>query len=323
MAQDRAVIYKAMSHNFNLTRRRAAWLMTTALVGVLGLSAAGQAADPVKPGRPTKRAAPARKTALPRPKPRVIMIDPGHGGQDPGTIGISGLYEKNVVMTGAREMARQLTATGRYKAVFTRNGDTYIPLRDRVARARVAKAELFISVHADSHPDRWTRGASVYTLSEGASDREAAALAAKENKADIIAGVDFRDKTSDVTSILIDLSQRDTINQSRTFAGILVDSLGHRGIGLLAHSHRHAGFAVLTAPDTPAVLLEMGYLSNRQDERLLIQPAYLRQLSGAVVEAIDRYFASRPTPEAEPPSVSTPPSAPPAKPGPAAASKKA
>lgn len=311
----------AMSHNYDLTRRRAVWLMTTALIGVLGLSTAGQAADPPKAARPTKRAAPARKAEPSPPKRRVVVIDPGHGGQDPGAIGISGFYEKNVVMTGAREMARQLVATGRYRAVFTRSGDTYIPLRDRVARARVAKADLFISVHADSHPDRWTRGASVYTLSEGASDREAAALAAKENKSDIIAGVDFRDKAPDVTSILIDLSQRDTINQSRTFAGMLVDSLGHGGIGLLAHSHRHAGFAVLTAPDTPAVLLEMGYLSNPQDERLLIQAAYLRRLSAAVVDAVDRYFASRPV-DVEPPSVSTPPPAP-SRPAPAAASKKA
>ncbi|TWT00694.1 N-acetylmuramoyl-L-alanine amidase [Reyranella sp. CPCC 100927] len=309
-----------MSHNFDLTRRRAVWLMTTALVGVLGLSTASRAADPVKSGRPTKRAAPARKTAPQPPKRRVIVIDPGHGGQDPGAIGVSGFYEKNVVMTGARELARQLTATGRYRPVFTRNGDTYIPLRDRVARARTAKAELFISVHADSHPDRWTRGASVYTLSEGASDREAAALAAKENKSDIIAGVDFRDKTADVTSILIDLSQRDTINQSRTFAAMLIDSLAHGGIGLLARSHRHAGFAVLTAPDTPAVLLEMGYLSNPQDERLLIQAAHLRRLSGAVVDAVDRYFASRP-PDVEPPSVSPPPPRAPARPSPAASKK--
>ncbi len=313
-----------MPHNSDLTRRRTAWLMSTALVGILGLSTCGAAADPpAKPARPSKRAAPARK-APPQPKPRVVVIDPGHGGPDPGTIGASGFQEKNVVMVAARVMARQLAATKRYRPVLTRNSDTYIALRDRVARARAAKADLFVSVHADSHPDRFTRGASVYTLSESGSDREAVALAAKENKSDIIAGVDFRNKTADVASILIDLSQRDTINQSRTFASLLIGALGRNGVGLLAHTHRHAGFAVLTAPDTPAVLLEMGYLSNRQDERLLVQPAYLLRLANAVVDAADRFFASRPVSDPLPlPSVSNPPPAPPPRPGPAAASKKA
>src|SRR5262245_49004648 len=310
-----------MSHNSGLTRRRAAWLMSTALVGVLALSPTGHAADPVrKPGRTTGRAAPPRNATPVKPKPRVIVLDPGHGGPDPGTIGASGYYEKNVVMVAAREMARQLNGTGRYKVVLTRAGDRYIALRDRVARARLAKAELFVSVHAGSHPSRWTRGASVYTLSEGASDREAAALAAKENKSDIVAGVDFRGKPPDITSILIDLSQRETINLSRAFAGILVDALGHNGIGLLARTHRHAGFAVLTAPDTPAVLLEMGYLSNRQDERLLVQPAHVRRLADAVVDAADRYFATRPpVPDARPPvpDAAKPPSGPPTRRGPA------
>jgi N-acetylmuramoyl-L-alanine amidase len=253
----------------------------------------------------------------------VIVIDPGHGGPDPGTIGVSGYYEKTVAMTVAREMARQLTATGRYRAVLTRGGDHFMALRDRVMRARSAKGELFVSVHADAHPDPWTRGASVYTLSEEASDREAAALAAKENKADIVAGVDFRGKPADITSILIELSQRETINHSRAFAGLLLESLASAGIGLLGRSNRSAGFAVLTAPDTPAILLEIGYLSNRQDERLLIQPAYQRRLAAALVEAADRYFATRPPPQpAQPPSVSTPPAAP-ARPAPPSASKKA
>ncbi|MCW5746894.1 MAG: N-acetylmuramoyl-L-alanine amidase [Alphaproteobacteria bacterium] len=278
--------------------------MTTALIGALGLSAAGEAANPVgKPRRPTRRAAPVRKAAPARPKPRIVVIDPGHGGPDPGTIGLSGHYEKFVAISAAREMARQLTATGRYKAVLTRGGDSYVALRDRVARARSAKAELFVSVHADAHPDHMTRGASVYTLSEAASDREAAALAAKENKADIVSGVDFRGKAPEVTSILIDLSQRETINQSRTFAGMLLESLGKKGVGLLARSHRYAGFAVLTAPDTPAVLLEMGYLSNRYDERLLLQRSHQQRLASALVEAADRFFASRPaTPASPPPS---------------------
>lgn len=298
--------------------------MSTALAGALGLSPAARAVDPAPARSPAGGVAAGRKPAPIRPKPRIVVIDPGHGGPDPGTISVGGHHEKNVAMAASREIAQQLTATGRYKAVLTRSGDRFLALRDRVARARSAKAELFVSVHADSHPDRWTRGASVYTLSEDASDREAAALAAKENKADIVAGVDFRGKPPEITSILIELSQRDTINHSRAFAGMLVESLAITGIGLLARTHRHAGFAVLTAPDTPAVLLEMGYLSNPHDERLLLQPTYQRRLAKALLDAADRFFASRaPVPETPPaPTVSTPPPVP-AKPAPAAASKKA
>lgn len=297
-----------MSTPSGFLRRRAAWLLTTALIGVLGVSAVAAEAKPGKaPRRPMRRAAPVRKAPPAKPKPRVVVIDPGHGGPDPGTIGFSGHYEKFVAISAAREMARQLTATGRYRAVLTRGGDSYVALRDRVARARLAKAELFVSVHADAHPDHSTRGASVYTLSEAASDREAAALAAKENKADIVSGVDLRGKPAEISSILIDLSQRETINQSRTYAGMLLESLGKKGVGLLARSHRYAGFAVLTAPDTPAVLLEMGYLSNRHDERLLLQRGYQRRLASALVDASDRYFASRPThPDAPPPRPAAP-----------------
>jgi N-acetylmuramoyl-L-alanine amidase len=281
--------------------------MSTALAGVLGLSP-GAAAEPEAQSRPRGAPPAGRKPSAAKPKPRLIVIDPGHGGPDPGTIGAAGYYEKTVAMAASREMARQLTATGRYRVVLTRAGDSFVALRDRVARARLAKAELFVSVHADAHPDRGTRGASVYTLSEEASDREAAALAIKENKADIVAGVDFRGKPPDVASILLDLSQRETINHSRAFAGLLLDSLAGAGVGLLGRSHRYAGFAVLTAPDTPAVLLEMGYLSNRQDERLLVQAAFQRRLGAALVEAADRYFASRPVPP--PPAVpARPPSA--------------
>lgn len=290
--------------------------MSTALAGAMGLSRDGRAAEPGRTLAQANGGAVGRKPVPARPKPRIVVIDPGHGGPDPGTISVSGHHEKTVAMGAAREVARQMTATGRYRVILTRGGDSFVALRDRVARARSAKAELFVSIHADSHPDRWTRGASVYTLSEDASDREAAALAAKENKADIVAGVDFRGKPPEITSILIDLSQRETINHSRAFAGILVESLAATGVGLLARSHRYAGFAVLTAPDTPAVLLEMGYLSNPHDERLLLQATYQRRMAKALVDAADRFFAGRA------PIVDTPPPAP-ARPAPPAASKKA
>jgi N-acetylmuramoyl-L-alanine amidase len=263
-----------MAASPNLTRRRIVWLTSTALAGIPGLPPATWAAPPPR-----------------KSKPKVVVLDPGHGGPDPGTIGVSGHYEKTVALAAAREMARRLAATGRYRVFLTRTTDRYIALRDRVERARAARAELFISIHADAHPDGSTRGASVYTLSDAASDREAAALAAKENKADVVAGVRFAPPPADITTILIDLAQRDTINRSRKFAALLLDSLGSRHVDLLARSHRHAGFAVLTAPDTPAVLLEMGYLSNRQDERLLLSKAYQRRLGDALIDAVDHYFA--------------------------------
>ncbi|MBL8674828.1 MAG: N-acetylmuramoyl-L-alanine amidase [Rhodospirillales bacterium] len=285
-------------------RRRAIWLGTTALLGSLAATARAAAAGPVAQ-------APSAAAAKPKPraKPRVVVIDPGHGGGDPGTIGVSGTYEKTVVMQVAVELARQYQATGRYRPVLTRSRDSYLPLRDRVAHARAAKADLFLSLHADWHPDSGTQGATVYTLSEDASDREAAALAAKENKADVVAGVDFRGKPPEVASILIDLSQRETINQSRVFAGQLVDALARGGVALLPRSHRYAGFAVLTAPDTPAVLLEIGYMSNPREERLMRQPAHQRRIAQSVLDATDRYFASRPRPpepSPSPPAVSKP-----------------
>src|SRR6185369_3190377 len=153
---------------------------------------------------------------------RIVVLDPGHGGVDPGAIGVSGHYEKTLTLAMAKELAKQLTATGRYKVVLTRDDDRFMALRDRVAFARQAGAELFISIHADSHNDSDTRGASVYTLSDTGSDREASLLAQKENKADIIAGLDLNRQAPNVQSILIDLAQRETVNRSRVFANLLV-----------------------------------------------------------------------------------------------------
>ena len=231
----------------------------------------------------------------PAPKSRLIVLDPGHGGADPGTTGASGMHEKTVVYAVATELERQLTAGRRYRVALTRRGDHFVPLRERVSRARAAKADLFISLHADSHPDSGVRGATVYTLSEGASDREAAALAAKENKADLVAGIDLRRQPDDVAGVLIEMMQRGTVNRSRVFAGIMVDSLQRHGVATLPRGHRHAGFAVLTAPDVPAILLELGYLSNRADERLLLKKAHQRQLARAIAAAADRYFGTRPS----------------------------
>ena len=219
----------------------------------------------------------------------VVAIDAGHGGIDPGAVGVSGTYEKDVTLAFAREIRSQLERGGKYKVVLTRDSDQFLRLRDRIALARRAGAQLFISLHADSHRDTAFRGASVYTLSEEASDSEAAALAAKENKADLIAGVDLSHENETVTSILIDLAQRETKNLSAQFASMLVDQLGHQG-KVVPNTHRFAGFAVLKAPDVASVLIELGYLSNPSDEKQLLTSSYRIKLSQAVARAISQYF---------------------------------
>jgi len=240
-----------------------------------------------------------RSASLPFPRPprkpqlshtrRVIAIDPGHGGKDPGAIGRSGAYEKHITLTAAREIRDALERLGRYKVVLTRNRDTFIRLRDRIARARAAGADLFLSIHADTMPNKRVRGASVYTLSERASDAEAAALAEQENKVDLIAGVDLSNETPEVTNILIDLAQRETMNESVKFAAALVREL-KRETKLLRNTHRFAGFAVLKAPDVPSVLVELGFLSNREDERLLLRREYRQKLATAIARAVNAYF---------------------------------
>jgi N-acetylmuramoyl-L-alanine amidase len=230
--------------------------------------------------------APARPAADKRP---AIVLDPGHGGVDPGATGRSGIYEKALVLDYAKEIARQLEASGRYRVHMTREDDVFIRLRDRVARAQELEADLFVSLHANTNPSRKLRGASVYTLSENASDAEAAALAAKENKADMIAGIDLSDQTEVVSKILIDLAQRETMNQSKTYANMLVGEMATAG-RVLRNTHRSAGFAVLKSPVVPSVLVELGYMSNKEEERLLRSEAYRRKLSAALVRAIDDYF---------------------------------
>ncbi|MDA0703378.1 MAG: N-acetylmuramoyl-L-alanine amidase [Proteobacteria bacterium] len=221
---------------------------------------------------------------------RVVVIDPGHGGVDPGAIGSGGTREKAVALAAALEIKEQLEATGRYKAVLTRDRDTFVRLRDRVAMAREAGADLFISIHADSIGSSKVNGASVYTLSKDASDKEAAKLAAKENKADIIAGVNLAHENPEVTDILISLAQSESINEGARFANMLIGEL-RRATSTLQKSHRSAGFAVLMAPDVPSVLVEMGYLSNPTEEKNLKSKAHRRKMAAAVVKAVDSYFA--------------------------------
>ncbi len=220
---------------------------------------------------------------------KVLVIDAGHGGHDPGAIGYSGVHEKNITLAMAKELKKQLDRTGKYKVYLTRSTDVFIPLRKRVEIARDYEADLFMSVHADSALNRKATGLSVYTLSEKASDKEAEALAERENKADVISGLNLYEQSKEVSDVLISLAQRETRNRSSEFAKCLVDEM-RKSVKLITDTHRFAGFAVLKAPDVPSVLLEMGYLSNKNEERLLRQESYRRKLAASTVKAINRYF---------------------------------
>ena len=244
---------------------------TGAATGALGGSAAKQPIEEPKRGKP------------------LIVIDPGHGGIDPGAIG-SSVNEKQLTLAVAKALKKELEDTGKFRVLLTRSRDVYIPLRERFGLAREKGADLFISLHADSHNDPLTRGASVYTLSEKASDAESAALAAKENKSDIIAGVDLSKQSNVVSNILIDLAQRDTKNMSTRFASLLVRELKDQTM-LLGNTHRFAGFAVLKAPDVPSVLIEMGYISSSKDEALLSSSGHQKKLARAVRQAVENYFS--------------------------------
>lgn len=243
----------------------------------------GSAYFPLPPAPPASRLAGVRK--------RVVVIDPGHGGADPGAIGLSGIHEKNITLAVSKAIAKRLEATNRYEVVLTRKKDKFIRLRHRVAKARAAGGELFLSIHADTIRNSQVRGASVYTLSEHASDKEAAQLAERENKADLIAGMDLTGETPEVTNILIELAQRETMNQSARFAQLLVGELRNE-TQTLNKSHRFAGFAVLKAPDIPSVLIELGFLSNPNDEKNLRTRQYQAKLANGIVRAVDRYFVN-------------------------------
>lgn len=221
----------------------------------------------------------------------MIVIDAGHGGEDPGAIGAGGRKEKEVTLAAAKELASQLEATGRYRVHLTRSTDVFIKLQERVAISRKHNADLFISLHADSIDKPGVSGASIYTLSNKASDAQTAKLAARENQADLIAGVDLSHEDKEVANILIDLAMRDTMNQSKYFANTVVKQASGTGIRMLEKPHRFAGFAVLKAPDVPSVLIEMGFMSNAKEVSQLSSPDYRKKMAGAIVRGIDGYFS--------------------------------
>jgi N-acetylmuramoyl-L-alanine amidase len=227
------------------------------------------------------------------PRP-LIVLDPGHGGIDTGARSSSGVDEKDVVLAFALALRDKLTESGKYRVAMTRSDDTYVTLGGRVQFARSRKAALFISIHADflPHKEGQADGASIYTLSEHASDAEAARLADDENKADVIAGVDLSAEPDDVASILVDLAQRETKTFSVQFARTAVGEL-KTATGLHKHPLKAAGFKVLTAPDVPSVLIELGYLSDKGDLKHLTSRVWRARTSAALSQAIDTYFAPR------------------------------
>ena len=245
-------------------------------------SSGAQAILPPPPSRP------------PDAKP-VVVLDPGHGGIDPGTSSAAGVTEKDVVLTFARLLKTKLDATGRYEVYLTREYDTFLPLRERVEFAQKKGAGLFLSIHADYFPNQTEKatGATVYTLSEQASDQEAKELAAKENFSDALAGIELpSDSDEVVANILIDLAQRETQNRSTLFARSIVGELAAKS-ALHTKRLRSAGFRVLKAPDVPSVLLELGFLSNPDDEKRLTSDSWRDRIAAGVVESIDAYFAKR------------------------------
>lgn len=227
----------------------------------------------------------------PAPEKRIIVIDAGHGGIDTGTSGVNGLQEKDLVLDEALRLGRELVKRSNYTVHLTRDTDVFIPLKERVAIARSWHADLFISLHADSNPDPNVNGLSIYTLSERGSDKEAAALASKENQSDVIAGVDLGGGNATVAPILIDLAQRDTMNRSSRFATGAVTMLTSATDILPRQPHRAAAFVVLKAPDVPAVLIELGYLSNEGDAGQMNTVRWRNGVAKAVAQAVDGYFA--------------------------------
>jgi N-acetylmuramoyl-L-alanine amidase len=217
----------------------------------------------------------------------VIVIDPGHGGRDPGMSLVNGREEKDVVLDIARSLRDELTASGLFEVHMTRDSDIFLPLNDRYAIAQNMGADLFISVHVDSNDDHAARGATVYTLSERASDAEAARVARRENQSDAVAGYEVDEE---LTRILIDLAQRETMNLSSELAGMVVASFGSHDVSTVGRPHRFAGFRVLTAPDVPSILIETGFGTNRQDASLLVSDRYQAALGRSLTDALIAYF---------------------------------
>ena len=240
------------------------------------------------PAAALARPAVLRKSAAPLP---LVMLDPGHGGKDPGAIGVSGTYEKHVAFAACSEVRHQLLLGRVCRVETTRVRDVFVPLEERVAYAQRRGASLFVSLHADAVGNPAVRGASVYTLSDTASDAQSAALAQRENSADRFGGPAFRDQPAAIANILASLVRAETRLGSARLQHGLVGAF-RRGLSLLPNPARHAHFMVLRAADIPSVLVEMGFMSNQLDEAALRTPAHRARVATAVRGAIEAYLAS-------------------------------
>ncbi len=229
------------------------------------------------------------KIILQKPAKLVIIIDPGHGGNDPGAISESGLKEKNITLQYAKNLRALLAKNAKYKVFLTRTKDVYVGLKERTVKARDLHADLFISLHADINPDAKVRGLSVYTLSSAAAADEMEKLDNQPDKASALGHLDLSRENKDAKDVVIDLVQSENRNASAKFAEVVVHELGGQA-RLLGHSHRFAGYVVLTGIDVPSVLIELGYLSNKYEEKMLVKPDYRKKLAGALAHAVDVYF---------------------------------
>ena len=254
---------------------------------LLGAAAGGVLAAPALAAKP---AAPAKPPSGRLP---LVLLDPGHGGKDPGAIGISGTYEKHIAFATAQELQRQLVASGRYRVALSRSRDVFIPLEDRVGLAQRQGADLFVSMHADALTDHSVRGASVYTLGDTASDLQTAALAQRENAADRF-GAALPATSPEVAHILGSLVRQETRAGSARMARDVVRTLG-QDLPLLQNPARHAAFSVLKAADIPSVLVEMGFMSNRDDEAALRKADHRKRVAAAMKRAVDAYFTANGT----------------------------
>lgn len=278
--------------DFMCYMRRMAEVSILSRRAVLGaLAVAGASAHA---GAWAKTSAPATAGQRPARNARslpLVVLDPGHGGKDPGAIGVSGTYEKHVALAAAVELRRQIERGGRCRVELTRSRDVFVPLRGRVEFAQGRGAALFVSLHADALTDPHVSGASVYTLSDTASDAQTAALARRENSADRFGGPSFRDVPPAVANILGSLVRQETRAGSTRMAQRLVSTM-QPDLGMLTHPSRQAGFMVLRAADIPSVLVEMGFMSNPRDEAALRRAEHRVRVAQALARAVDSFLAA-------------------------------
>ncbi|MDQ3229582.1 MAG: N-acetylmuramoyl-L-alanine amidase [Pseudomonadota bacterium] len=229
-------------------------------------------------------------------RPLIIAIDAGHGGQDPGARGAAGSREKDLTLKIARELARQVNATAGLKAYLTRDTDVFIALDQRYKKARAAKADLFVSIHADAFTNPAAHGSSVFVLSQrGASSQAARWLASQENSADLVGGVRLRDRENTLASVLLDLSQSATMKASEDMANHVLQGL--KGLGKTHKPHvERANFVVLRSPDVPSMLVETAFITNPDEERRLNDPVHQARLARAILDGVNTYFTRQPPP---------------------------